>query len=358
MLKILDKYILKKFLGTFFITISMFSLIAIVIDVSEKVEDFFRPDITLKDIIWDYYMGFVPWLYGLLAPILVFISVIFFTSKMAAQTEIIPVLSTGVNYRRFLRPYIIGAIFLTLLSLLMTHFIIPNASKGKLAFETKMNYSDYSDFSNIHKEIKPNEFLSIRTYSQKSDIAYNFNYDVIIKGHLVSRFSAASLKWEENSKSWVARNWHTRYITDSTEVLHQGLVMDTIFPFDNLEFHKKPSIIAVMNYFEINDYIEEEKRKGSRYIKIFELEQVKRTAIPCSILVLTIIGVAISSRKSKGGIGMHIAYGMGLASSYVFLGKVAEVFAVNTPLSAGVAVWLPNFIYLGIALFLYQKTPK
>lgn len=358
MLKILDRYIIKKFLGTFFVTISMFSLIAIVIDVSEKIDDFLRDDVSLNEIIFDYYLGFIPWLYGLLAPILVFISVIFFTSKMASKTEIIPILANGISYSRFLRPYIIAGALLTVLSLAMTHYVIPNASKGKHKFESKIKNYAYGDNINIHKEIRPEEFIAVRTYSQKSDIAYNFSYDVIKNGQLVSRFSAGSLKWEEESKSWIARNWHIRYLNEDEEILHQGNALDTVLPFDNQEFHKKPNIITIMDYFEINEYIKEEKRKGSKYIKMYELEQIKRTAVPCSILVLTFIGVSISSRKSKGGIGGHIAYGMGLAASYVFLGKIAEVFAVNTPLSTEVAVWMPNVIYLGIAFYLYQKTPK
>lgn len=359
MFKILDKYILKKLMGTFFVTISMFTLIAIVFDISEKIDDFLRDDITLNQIIFDYYLSFAPWLYSLLAPLLIFISVIFFTSKMASKTEIIPILASGVSFGRFLRPYIIGSIFLTLLSLLMSHYIIPNTSKKKVDFEAIIyNHDAKIDNSDLHKEIRPNHFISLRTYSKKSDIGYNFNYDIIEDGKLKARFSAGTIKWDFDRSRWVARNWYNRVIDGEKEILTQGASIDTTFNFDYKEFHKRPSMIATMDYFEISDYIAEETAKGSDYIKVYELEQVKRTAIPFSIIVLTIIGASISCRKAKGGIGIHIAYGLALASTYVFLGKIGEVFAINTPISATVAVWIPNVIYAGIALFLYKKAPK
>lgn len=360
MLTIIDKYVLKKLFSTFFVIITVFSMIAVVFDISEKIDDFLNDDVTVHQIVFEYYMGFVPWLFSLLAPILVFISVIYFTSKMASKTEIIPILASGISFKRFLRPYIIGGVILTILSLLMSHLIIPRTAKGKVEFEAIIYHHDFlGDNTNIHKEIKPNHYIYIRTFSKSSNIGYNFYYDIIEDGHLKRRFGASTLKWDEKKEVWTARSWHERVINeDGDELLYQGAEKDTTFSFDFSEFHKRPTMIAAMDYFEIEEYIEEEKAKGSKYVKGYELEQVKRTAIPCSILVLTIIGAIISSKKIKGGIGIHLFYGLAIACVYVFLGKVSEVFAVNTPIPTTLAVWIPNILFAGLAVWIYRFSPK
>jgi lipopolysaccharide export system permease protein len=360
MLRILDKYILKKLFSTFFVIITVFSMIAVVFDVSEKIDDFLRDDITAHQVIFEYYMGFIPWLFSLLAPILVFISVIYFTSKMASKTEIIPILASGISFARFLRPYIIGGIILTALSLVMSHFVIPRTAKGKVEFEAIIYNHDFlGDNTNIHKEIKPNHYIYIRTFSKSSNIAYNFVYDIIEEGHLKRRFGASTLKWDDEKEKWVARSWHERAVDEKGKVeLTQGVQKDTVFSFDFEEFHKRPTMIAAMDYFEIEEYIKEEKAKGSKYVKGYELEQIKRTSIPCSILVLSIIGATISSRKVKGGIGIHLFYGLAIACVYVFLGKVAEVFAVNTPIPTTLAIWIPNILFAGLAVVIYKRSQR
>ena len=182
---------------------------------------------------------------------------------------------------------------------------------------------------------------------------------MIEDGHLKRRFGASTMKWDEKKEKWVARSWHERIMDeDGNENLMQGVEKDTVFSFDYKEFHKRPTMIAAMDYFEIEEYIAEEKAKGSKYVKGYELEQVKRTAIPCSIVVLSIIGATISSRKVKGGIGFHLAYGLAIACVYVFLGKVAEVFAVNTPIPTTFAVWIPNILFAGLAIVIYKKSQR
>lgn len=359
MLKKLDYYILKKFLGTFFFIISLFILISVVFDISEKIDDFLEEDVTLKEIVVDYYLSFIPWIYSTLAPLLVFISVIIFTSKMATQTEVIPILSAGISFNRFLRPYWVGAIFLFGISLYMSHFIIPKTNRNKIEFEKKIYYNNFMyDNINVYREISPNHYISLKTYSKVADIGYDFKYDIIQQGELKYRFAAATIKWDSVKTRWVAQNWHERKLENGQLVLHQGPVRDTTFSFTNEEFHKEYESISTMNYFELKEFIASEKAKGSIYTKSYEMEQIKRTAIPFSIIILTIIGVCIASKKKKGGTGMDIASGLALASSYVFLGKVGEVFAINTPISLELAIWIPNILYAFIALLIYKRAPK
>ena len=359
MFKKLDQYILRKFLGTFFFIIAVFILIAIVFDISEKIDDFLEEPVTFYQIVVDYYLSFIPWIYSTLAPLLVFIAVILFTSKMAAQTEIIPILSSGISFNRMLRPYFIGSVILLLISLFMSHFVIPKTNRNKLAFERIIYSGRYKiNNSNVYREIKSNHYIYVKTYSKVSETAYDFKYDVIENGELSYRFAANNIKWMEETKSWLCKNWHERKSVNGKLSLHQGALRDTVLSFTNKEFYKEVRLITTMNSIELKEYIAEEKAKGSKYTKDFEMELIKRTAIPFSIIILTFIGVCIASKKSKGGTGADIAYGLGLASSYVFLGKVGEVFAVNTPISTELAIWIPNMIYTVIAVFIYRLAPK
>lgn len=357
MLKILDKYILKKFLGTFGLTISLFILIAVVFDISEKIDDF--DQFFLKEIIVDYYFAFIPWLYNLLTPLLVFIAVIFFTSKMANSTEIIPILTSGISFNRFLRPYFIGASILFLLALFMSHFLIPISNVSKIEMEQKIYYhSRRIKTHNIHREIKKNTYIYVNNYSKNSDNAFNFRLEKIIDGKLTYRFFASNLKWDHKRNLWVAKNWNERHINGSEEVLTQGSVKDTTFSFNYEEFHRTPYAIATMDFFDIQEYIAIEKARGSEHIKMYEEELVKRTSNPFSIFILVLIGVCISSKKIKGGTGMHLVKGIGLALGFVFLDKIANVFAVNTPISTSLALWIPNILFSIIGFFIYRGAHK
>ncbi len=359
MLKKLDFYILRKFLGTFFFIIFVFILIAVVFDISEKIDDFLEQDVTLHEIVVDYYLSFIPWIYSTLAPLLVFIAVILFTSKMASQTEVIPILSAGISFNRLLRPYFVGAFLLLIISLIMSHLVIPVTNVNKIAFEKKVYWGRYlANKSNIYQEIKPDHYLFLKSYSKTADIGYDFKYDIIESGQLMYRFAAGNIKWDAGRELWIAKDWHERYLEEGELKLRRGSVKDTVLGFTNKEFHKEVKMIGTMNSFDLKEYIETEKAKGSKYTKDYEMELTKRTAVPFSIIILTFIGVCIASKKSKGGTGADIAYGLALASSYVFIGKVGEVFAANTPLSIELAIWIPNIIYTIIAIFIYKLAPK
>ncbi len=360
MLKKIDIYIIKNFLGTFFFIIGIFILITIVFDVSEKIDDFLGNNAPVEAIIFDYYCTFIPWLYSILSALIIFLAVIFFTSKLASTNEIVAILSSGISYQRFLRPYLIAGGFLFLVSLFTNHFVIPISNKTKLEFENKY-YRDDQNIdvgSNIHRILSPGVDMYISNYGKNTNTGYNFSIRKMENGELKSMFSADRIVWDTLKTKWIAKTWRERTLNGVEEKEVRGDSKDTIFPFSPEDFSSKPSSIQTMNYFEISQFIDEEERKGSNLVKRFRLELHKRTAIPFSIMILTLIGACISSRKIKGGVGMHLVYGIGLGLVYVFLSRVGEVFATNSSLSPVVAVWLPNMFFAFIALFIYKNAPK
>jgi lipopolysaccharide export system permease protein len=359
-LKKIDIYIIKKFLGTFFFIIGIFILITIVFDVSEKIDDFLGNNAPVEAIIFDYYCTFIPWLYSILSALIIFLAVIFFTSKLASTNEIVAILSSGISYQRFLRPYFIASLLLFAISLFTNHFVIPISNKTKLEFENRY-YRDDQNIdvgSNIHRILSPGVDMYISNYGKNTNTGYNFSIRKMENGELKSMFSADRICWDTLKGKWIAKTWRERTLNGVEEKEIRGDSKDTIFPFSPEDFSSKPSSIQTMNYFEISRFIDEEEKKGSNLVKRFRLELHKRTAIPFSILILTIIGACISSRKIKGGLGMHLVYGIGLGLVYVFLSRVGEVFATNSSLSPIVAVWLPNMFFAFIAFFIYKNAPK
>jgi len=360
-LKKLDIYIIKKFLGTFFFIIGIFILITIVFDVSEKIDDFLDNNAPAEAIIFDYYCTFIPWLYSVLSALIIFLAVIFFTSKLAANNEIVAVLSSGISFNRFLRPYAIAGGLLFFISLFTNHFLIPISNQRKLAFEHLYYSNDlhYEIGSNIHRIIKPGTDMYISNYGRMTNTGYNFSIrELTPDGELKRMFSADRVVWDSLKSKWVAKTWRERIINGIQEKETRGESKDTILPFSPDDFSEKPNTVQTMNYFEITQFIEEEEAKGSNLIKRYKIELHKRTAVPFSILILTLIGACISSRKIKGGLGMHLVYGIGLGLVYVFLSRVGEVFATNSGLSPILAVWLPNIFFTGVAFFIYKIAPK
>lgn len=357
MFKKLDLYILKKFIGTFSLMIGLFILITIVFDISEKIDDF--DQFTIKEIVFDYYFSFIPWLYNLLTPILAFLTVLYFTSRMAAKTEIIPILASGISFQRFLRPYIFGGIVLFIVSLILSHFLIPITNKKKIAIEAKIYYNMHKiDNSKLHRQIAPDTYIYVNNYSTKSDNAYKFRLEKIVNGELLYRFTASNLKWDAEKEKWVARNWSERIINGDQEILTQGASKDTTLMFDNTEFHRSPFEVETMDLFDIYDFIEKEKMRGSSHLGLYEQELVKRTSNPFSIVILVFIAACISSRKVKGGTGMHIAKGLIIALVFVFFLKIAEIISVKTPIPATLAFWVPNIIFGIVAIYIYRTAPK
>ncbi|MES2565216.1 MAG: LptF/LptG family permease [Bacteroidota bacterium] len=375
MLKILDKYILRKFIGTFFFSISLMLCIFIVFDISEKLQDFVASNVPLRAIIFEHYLNFIPYYGNLFSPLFTFISVIFFTSKMAAKTEFVAILSSGTSFRRILRPYMIGATLITALSLVLNHFIIPKSNRVRIGFEDKYINDGYNtDERNIHKQIAPGTVLYMSDYDNFSNYANNISIEKIANNKQTGILKADNMKWDSIDGTWNLQNVFEReliYVAldsvkpgmpkyiykESHKFAPTKKIKIDFTPKDMIRFQSK---IEVLPYFELRDFIVKERQKGSSRIEFFEVEMYKRTAFPFATFILTIIGVSLSSRKTRGGVGLQIAVGLVLSCVYILFMHVSTTFATSGSELAPpfIAVWIPNIIFSLVAFYLYKKAQQ
>jgi lipopolysaccharide export system permease protein len=359
MIKILDRYIISKFLTTFFFALGLIIMIAIVFDVSEKIDDFLEKKAPVEAIIFDYYMNFVPFFANLFSPLFVFISVIFFTSKMASQTEIVAILSSGVSFRRLLLPYMVVATLLAALSFYLNGYVIPRANKVRLEFENTYVKNPYVLKSrNIHRQIKPGEFIYFESYNTLDNLGFRFSYERFEDQKLVYKFKSERLAWDTTSNLWRAENYMIRHIYEMNEKIIQGSRLDTTFGFFPEEFTTRINNIITMDNNELNAHIEDKRMRGAEGIQYDEVEKYRRSSFPFATFILTLIGLSLSSRKVRGGIGIQIGAGILLSFTYIMFMQVSTTFATNGNLPAVVAVWIPNIVFAVIALWLYRRAPK
>lgn len=371
-LKKLDRYIIGKFLRTFFFSITLILLIFIVFDIKEKMPTFTGDNIPLKEIIFDYYLMFIPHYGNLFSPLFTFIAVIFFTSKMAQQTEFIAILSSGTSFGRIMRPYLISAFILAFSSLILNHFILPHAIRKETQFVDKWINDGYNtEEQNIHKRIGPNRFLYMESYDNKINTGFRISLEDVINNKQTYFLSAENMKWDSTSSNWLLTNVYERKIIEQDRLdtlKNQKPIFKQINNFYpskkiKLEFvpedmHRYESKIEVMPYFELKEYIINEKRKGSNRIEFFEVEQYKRTSFPFATFILTIIGVCVSSRKVRGGVGLQMALGLFLSCIYIMLMYVFNTIATTGFGSPLLAVWIPNIVFSLVAIYFYKTAQK
>jgi lipopolysaccharide export system permease protein len=357
-LKTLDWYIVRKFIGTYFSAILLMICIFIIFDISEKIDDFVTKKAPLGKIIFDYYLTFIPFFLNTFSSLFVFITVIFFSSKMAYNTEIIAILSSGVSFMRMLYAYLLSAVFIFLFSLFLNHFVIPPANKIRLAFESQYIKSPYQNRNiNIHLQVEPNIYLYLYNFEQSTNRANNFSIERYENGTLKSKLISEYAVYKEDKNKWEMHNYFIRNITDSTEIIEKGEVADTAVKFTAQELKQRDNVITSMNYFELKDYIGEQRMRGQNVDKAL-LENYNRTSMPFSVFVLTLLGVSLSSRKVRGGIGMQIGLGIGMSFMYILFMRFSEIFIQVGLANALMAAWLPNIFFMIIAIILYMKTPK
>ena len=360
-MKIIDTYIIKKFLGTFVYAISLLIVIVIIFDISENLDSFIKNEAPLKAIVFDYYFVFVPYFINLFVYLFTFISVIFFTSKLAGDTEIIAILSSGVSFWRLLFPYLMASIILAVFSFYLDNFLIPKTNQTRRIFKNLyMEKLTKDNDRNIHIQIEKNTFVYVETYSRKLNLGYKFALEKYQDHEIVYKLMADRILWDTTENIWKLKNYFERSIDSlGHQVITTGKEMDTsLVTLETTDLYKIKERFEEMNYFELNDFIHREKQKGSIAYRKYENEKHKRLARPAAIIILTFIGVALSSRKVRGGIGMHLGVGIGLTFSYIFLMQVSTVFSTFGNLGPGIAAWIPNIIYLFIGLYLLQKAPK
>lgn len=334
-------------------------VIAIVFDVSEKLDDFLKHDVPLREIVVDYYINFVFFYANLFSPLLIFLSVILFTSNMAFKSEIIAILSAGISFNRLLRPYFIAATLLAVISFFFNHYVVPRASKERLAFELAyVGYHAKNPQKNLHKQIKPGEYIFVENYNVARNKGYKFTYEKIENGELTYKFFADYLEWDTTINMWHFRKYYTREIIDGQEVLAGGVHLDTILPFLPDEFENKNYNIAMMDTPELNEFIEDEQLRGSELISLYLVEKHQRTAMPIATYILVLIGVSFASRKVRGGIGLHLAISVAISFIYIFAMQVTKVYATKAGLNPFIAVWIPNFFFGFLAFYFYYRAPK
>jgi len=360
MLKIIDRYIIKKFMGTFFYAITLLILIVIIFDISENIDSFIKNEAPLQAIIINYYINFIPYFINLFIYLFTFISVIFFTSKMSGDTEIIAILSSGVSFRRLLYPYLLSSVILAVFSFYLGNFLIPKTNQTRRIFKNTYMESLVRDQSrNLHLQIEPNTFAFVETYNRSLLTGYKFSVERFEGQQLVYKLMADKIILDTLSGKWTLKDYFVRTIDSlGNQHLKKGELLDTILALKSSDLYKVKEVYEEMNLYELNAFISAEKEKGSIGYKTFEIEKHKRLAGPVAIIILTIIGVALSSRKVRGGIGMHLGAGIGLTFSYILLMQVSTVFSAFGNLSPAVASWIPNIIFLFIGLYLLKKAPK
>jgi lipopolysaccharide export system permease protein len=358
-LKILDWYIIRKFLGTFFFSLALIISIAIIFDISEKMDDFLERHAPFKAIVFDYYFNFIPYFANLFSPLFVFISVIFFTARLAANTEIVAILSSGVSFRRMLRPYFIAATVLALLSYYFNGWVIPHSNKVKLEFENTYikNPVRFED-RNIHRQIAPGNFIYLESYNNMENTGFRFSLEKIENGKRTMFLNSERIQWDSTAQKWRILNYYIRHINGMREEIRSGAQLDTTLSLHPSNFKRRMNIVDAMDTPALERFIEEEKMEGSANVNTYLVEKYRRISIPVATFILTLIGVSLSSKKVRGGIGVQLGFGIGLSFTYILFMQVSNTFAINGIMPPFIAVWLPNIIFSLIALWLLRNAPK
>lgn len=360
MLTILDKYILKRYLVTFLGMLLLFVPIGIMANLAEKIGKIIDNEAPLSEVIV-FYGNFTLVIGNLLLPIFLFLSIIFFTSKLAGNTEIVAILSSGVSYARFLRPYFIGATFVAILIFMMGMFIVPHASIGFNEFEFKYFKKGRKDrvTSNIFNQLNGNDYIYVSSFDPNRKIGYNFTYehfDSIKK--LDFKISATNIRWIEKDSLYRLTNYERRKLKNNIEVIQTKRRLDTLFTFKIEDLTPVSYVAETKNLFELNEFIEDQKQKGASNINSYILVKYKRWALPIAAFILTVIAVAVSSVKRRGGMGLNLAFGIGVAFIYIFFDKVFGTLAEQSGFSPLLAVIIPNLIFGVFAVYMLIKAKR
>lgn len=356
----IDWYIIKKFLGTYFFAIALIISIAVVFDVNEWIDNFINNKAPVKAIIFDYYANFIPYFSSLFSPLFVFISVIFFTSKLAENSEIIAMMSTGLSFKRLLRPYMISAAIISVLTYGMGAYVIPKGNVTRLNFEDKYKKKKKQEYvRNVQVEVDNGVIAYMERYENYNKTAYRFSLDKFVDKKLVAHLTAKSATYDTTTvHKWTLKNYMIREMDGMKEKITKGDRLDSIIKMEPRDFLIMKGQQETMTSSELSDYIDRQKRRGFANIKEFEIEYHKRIAMSFASFILTIIGVSLSSRKVKGGMGLYLGVGLALSFSYILFQTVSATFAINGNASPFLAVWVPNIVYTFIAIYLYRKAPK
>lgn len=356
----LDRYILGKFMRTYIFGLLAMIIIIVIFDYSEKVDDFMEKGAPVEGIIYDYYFNFVPYVANQFSSLFAFIAVIFITSKMASQTEIVAMLSGGVSFRRLMWPYMLGSTFIAVASFILSMWIIPVSQNHSNEFLAKYMKKDprvrYDPV--VVREVGDDEFIIIQGYTPNSETTPGVYLERYVDKELVSKIEAKNVKFNKSTGFWAADRSKITTLIGENEYHTEKKPFNVQLDIDERELGQVKKVVKTMTIDELNDFRADQVRKGSRNVSIIDVERHSRVSYPISTFILTIIGVALSSRKMRGGMGMHIGLGILLCFSYIMVGRVSEQVAISGSIDPWIGVWLPNIIFAVIAVVLYFKAPK
>ncbi|MFZ6009176.1 MAG: LptF/LptG family permease [Bacteroidota bacterium] len=378
-MKLIDKYILKRFLSTFFFVVLILLAVITVIDLTEKMDKFAKAGVSAMQIA-GYYADFIPWIGSLVTPITIFIATVYVCARMAGHTEVIAILSSGVSFKRMLLPYFIGAMIVAIISFTLNGWIIPNSNKSRLAFEVQyLKNKYYYDKRNIHIQVATDNYLYLQSYNNSSNTGYHFSLERFENNRLVEKLTASRIEWDSTKQKWTLRDWKIKKIdhvfenpahpeavpgfeTTRSMVSHEnfksGPTMDTALVIHPKEFESDYRKYDGLTLTELNHYIRTLKARGSTGVEVYEVEKYTRYASPLTIFILVFMGTIVSSRKSRGGTGVQIASGFALSFIFILFFMLFRTFAETGSLPPEISVWIPNIIFGIISIMMYKYVPR
>jgi lipopolysaccharide export system permease protein len=378
-MKLLDKYILKRFLSTFFFVVLILLAVITVIDLTEKMDKFAKAELGAVEIA-GYYLDFIPWIGSLVTPITIFIATVYVCARMAGHTEIVAILSSGVSFRRMLVPYFLGAFVVAIVSFILNGWIIPNSNKSRLAFELQyLKNKYYFDQRNIHLQVAPNTYLYMQNYNNTNQTGYHFTMERFENNRLIEKLTANRIEWDTTKQKWILRDWMIKRIDAifetpsrpeaipgfettksviTTDSVIRGTQKDTTLVIHPKEFESDYRKYDGLTLNELNDYIKTLRSRGSTGVEVYEVEKYTRYSAPFTIFILVFMGAIVSSRKSRGGTGVQIALGFLLSFVFILFFTLFRTFAETGSLPPEISVWIPNIIFGIISLFMYKYVPR
>jgi lipopolysaccharide export system permease protein len=361
-MKIIDKYIIKKVLSTFIFVVLIIVSIVAIIDLAEKMDKFSRNNLDTLTIL-SYYRDFLPWIIGLVSPIMVFIAVVFVTSQMASRTEIIAILSSGVSFKRLLFPYFLASLIIAVFNFVLNGWVIPQSNRSRLAFEIQyLNKSYYFDQRNVHMQIEPNVYFYLQNYNVNTNTGYQFSLERFNDNKLVEKLTADNITWDSTKGKWTLRFWKRKMVDSIFNVGYKsdpnssriGEQLDTALSITPTDFENEDRKFDGMTINELSEHIGKMRFRGASGVEAFEVERQIRFSSPFTIFVLVFMGVIVSSKKSRGGTGFQIALGFMLSFVFILFFMMSRTFAEAGSLSPLLAAWLPNIVFTIISLGMYK----
>ncbi len=357
-MKILDLYILKKFLSAFFFVVLILVAIICVIDFTEKNDDFIKHNLDASQIM-GYYITFIPFIANLITPITVFIATVFVTAKLAGHTEIVAMLSSGISFPRLMVPYMMGAIIIAITSFVLTGWIIPNSNKTRIQFEMDyVNKPFYFSERDIHIQEGPNTYLYMQDYNNMANVGSRFTLETIENKQLKEKFSARKIEWNEEEKKWMVEKWTLRTIDGFNETITSGEKMDTVLNINPSDFGNTKYLEQALTLNELNDYIERLQSRGSSNVKLYQIEKYARYMSPFAAIILTFIGLTVSSRKTRGGAGFQIALGFFIAFIFIVFYILSKNVAQSSNINPILGIWIPNIFFSLVGFIMYKTVPR